>query len=849
MSTHPPVHSSSADVSPAARLARRVEMDELLLRLSNRFIGVEAEALDAAIDWALEELGRFAAVSSSYLFELDAFHESASKLYEWRARAVPSTREAFEGVTAEAMPTLFRRAVGGELLRINELSELGSADPAERQQFQALSIAAFVAVPVKLRGRVVGLLGFDQHDEPRHWSDEEVLLLRMAADMLAQALDRRGAHDRLMFHIHNTPLSVVEWDERWRVRRWSPQAQQLFGWSAREVTGRDWGAWKFVFEKDLPRVENVTRRLIDGTDSSNSTVNRNYTRSGRVLACEWFNSVQRDRTGRIVSVLSFVQDVTKRQKTQWQLHQSRAELQQLNAELEQRVARRTEQLESLTVRSEEQARALEAILDAGPDHVYLVDSHGCCRYVGRAVLEDLGRERDELIGRTAGGAGLPGQVVSLFEGAVRRVLADGWPRREEADLPTMRGLRRFEYSLTPVYDGREQVSAVLCSGRDVTARRLAAEALRASETRYRTLTEHATDLITVHDMGGYCTFVSPVCRRLLGYEPEELIGKPPFFLVHPEDQTLGGRTLARLQASREVVNTAYRARRKDGRYIWLESSSRCDGREMIVVSRDISARKSAEQAAQAHRDELAHVTRLSTMGEMASGLAHELNQPLTAIHNYLNGTIQRLHTDRLSRDELLTALRHVAEQAERAGQIIRRLRAFVIKRGMLRKPEDLNHLVRETVALVEADARERHARIELALDDDLPPIHVDGVQIEQVLLNLIRNGLEAMDARLPGQRLLRIETRRDGDGQVRASVIDRGTGLSQSQRNHLFDPFFTTKEQGMGMGLTISQSIAQAHEGRLWVGEPPPPAPGDVSGEEAQGCTMHLTLPAAEVSV
>lgn len=958
----PPAEVSPGDIEPMG-----ADVSELMLRLSNEFIRAQAWELDRAIDSALETLGRFAGASSCYLFEFDAAMASSSKLFEWRAKSVPSTLSAFRGVTTASMPILFPLAAAGQTLRVNDLAELGNDAAAERELLASLSIGAFICLPVRVQGRVVGLLGFDQHGGGRVWTSSEELVLKLSTDMFAQALDRRRAHDRLAFHVNNAPLGVVEWDEKFCVARWSPKAESMFGWTVDELIGRSWDSWGFVYEDDIETVAGVTARLVDGTELSNVLVNRNYTKDGDVVVCEWFNSVLRDGAGKVVSILSFVQDITQRQRDQEALAASQRELEVLNARLEERVEQRTRELRTVKDASDQQARTLQAMLDAGEDHVVLLDGRQRCLYVSRAFLEDMGLSAGAIVGRAPKQALLPPLLAELLTGMAKDVLRQGEPlRRDEFTLNTARGPRSFEYSFTPIFDADGKSYRVLCSGHDITQSLRAAVAVRESEVRYRTLAEHATDMISCHDAEGRFTYLSPACRRLLGYEPEELLGQLPRVIAHIDDQDAVVQSLARLRQTTEVVNTTFRARRKDGQVIWLEASSRNDGAEIVVVSRDVTARLDTEQRlrlirsaveqvgesvtitdnhidqpgphivyvnpaftamtgyqpeealgcsprilqgpksdrgvlkklrqslrdgvpffgetinyrkdgseymlewhvnplrdgrgnithwvaiqrditqrklasdiARVHREELAHVSRLSAMGEMASGLAHEINQPLAAINNYANGAIRRIDGQRASLPDLTEALRHIADQSDRAGQIIRRLRAFVIKRGTVRSSEHINALIKETLALLEADILEQQGRIalDLAPDDDLPLIHVDGIQIEQVLVNIIRNALEAMQSSSIELRQLTIASRLDPDGQIHVTLTDYGPGLTDSQRDHLFAPFFTTKDDGMGMGLTISQSIIQAHEGRLWA--TPNPA--------GRGTIFHLTLPAGGV--
>lgn len=246
----------------------------------------------------------------------------------------------------------------------------------------------------------------------------------------------------------------------------------------------------------------------------------------------------------------------------------------------------------------------------------------------------------------------------------------------------------------------------------------------------------------------------------------------------------------------------------------------------IVVERARAEERAREQLAQ-----LAHVARLATMGEMASGLAHELNQPLCAIVNFTEACVELVQRNGNDRAQLSQAFSEVARQAERAGEVIRRLRDFVKRREPERKPVEINAVVREVVAFTSVEARHAGVRVRLRLARRLPSVFADSIQIEQVLVNLVRNACEAMQDVGPRTKELTIETvRRRGGVEVRVS--DSGPGIREQFVERLFEPFFTTKREGLGMGLSISRSILEVHEGRLWM-----------TSNRAGGTTFHFTLP------
>lgn len=266
-------------------------------------------------------------------------------------------------------------------------------------------------------------------------------------------------------------------------------------------------------------------------------------------------------------------------------------------------------------------------------------------------------------------------------------------------------------------------------------------------------------------------------------------------------------------SSGEVLGTlsVYRTDAEPPRPAALESSAALARLAAIAIERARSEERARQQLAQ-----LAHVARLATMGEMASGLAHELNQPLCAIVNFTEACLELINNKTAEPAELQRAIGEVAKQAERAGQVIRRLRDFVRRREPQRVPVDLNAVVRDVVALTEVEVRHSETRVRLWLTKRLPRVLADPIQIQQVLVNLVRNALDAMKDTEVSRKLVTIQTSRR-NGAVEITVADNGPGIPEELRGRLFEPFFSTKPEGMGMGLSISRSILEVHEGRIWV--------------------------------
>jgi len=225
------------------------------------------------------------------------------------------------------------------------------------------------------------------------------------------------------------------------------------------------------------------------------------------------------------------------------------------------------------------------------------------------------------------------------------------------------------------------------------------------------------------------------------------------------------------------------------------------------------------------------------MGEMASGLAHELNQPLSAINTYVLGCIRRINMGTDEPEDILNALQLTVQQAERADNIIRRLRSFVRKGESHKTYSDINHLVNEVSSFLEIQLKNSRATLTLDLERQLPPVLADIIQIEQVLINLLKNALEAMPDR--DSPTVQVSTKQLDNTQIELCVIDSGDGISEDKLKRVFNPFFTTKSSGMGMGLSISHSIIEAHNGKLY-------AENHIKNQVTTGAKFCFTLPAKE---
>ena len=369
-----------------------------------------------------------------------------------------------------------------------------------------------------------------------------------------------------------------------------------------------------------------------------------------------------------------------------------------------------------------------------------------------------------------------------------------------------------------------------------------ATALTGSEAHLRVIIDAVPDALVICDEHGAIVSYSKAAERLFGFPPAQMTGQnvtrvlPTLFVeagrlivgVHAED--------ARADTG-SVWSTSF-GQRRDGSSLPVEICI-CEMRSenstlQACFVRDISSRRATEARMQKLQMELHHMSRLSAVGEMASALAHEINQPLSAIANYLRGANRILTEERIALpDAASEAIRKASIQAIRAGEIIRRLRDFVTHRDSDKRIEFLPKLIEDSGALALVGAREAGIDVRYRLSPDAEWVLADRVQIQQVLVNIIRNSLDAMSDCI--NRELAIETANTGGGMVLISISDNGPGVPAELSQTLFQPFVTTKVRGMGIGLSISRSICEAHGGRLWT-EP----------HRGGGAVFCLTLPLAD---
>ena len=329
------------------------------------------------------------------------------------------------------------------------------------------------------------------------------------------------------------------------------------------------------------------------------------------------------------------------------------------------------------------------------------------------------------------------------------------------------------------------------------------------------------DTVFVRDNNDVITFWNRGAEKLYGWTGDEAVGQVSHHLTQTTFPAPLEKITAELKSTGrwegELIHT-----RRDGTRVVVASrwALQLDGQgkpvAVLETNNDITERKSAEEALHKAQAELAHVTRVATLGEMTASISHEVNQPLAAVVTNANACLRWLARQSPDLDEARTAVERIIRDGSRASEVIGRIRDLVKKSPPRQDWLSINDTILEVIALARSEMHMNRVSLQTQLADNLPAVRADRIQLQQVILNLLINGIEAMNRSNEGSRQLRISTERDGAKRVLIAVRDSGVGLNPENLEHLFDPFYTTKPDGMGMGLAISRSIIEAHGGLLW---------------------------------
>jgi PAS domain S-box-containing protein len=492
-----------------------------------------------------------------------------------------------------------------------------------------------------------------------------------------------------------------------------------------------------------------------------------------------------------------------------------------------------------TLRSSEDR--LRRVIDTIPAHVWSTTADGSVDFISQRWLETTGLAMEGALGWDWGSIVHPDDL-SRYVDVWKAALAAGEPMESEARLRRANGeYRWWLIRNVPLRDEQGNIVNWYGTAVDIEERHRAEEALRQSEAFLHETQRLSRTGSWRHDMRSGTVTISEEGRRMWGIDPDEdaLVAEFFFGRMHPDDAPSAARAYERARSTKSEYVSDFRIVLPDGTVRSIHNvchpilNQSGDVVEFVGAAMDVTERKRAEEALRQAQADLAHVTRVTTMGELTASLAHEVRQPITAALVNANACVRWLAHDPPDVAEARAAAMRIVEDGGRATDIIRRIRLFFTKGPPQREPVDVNELIREMIVLLRGEATRYDISVRTALADDAPQVMGDRVQLQQVLMNLIMNGIEAMKViEGDGTRELAITSQRTDDEQLLVSVSDTGVGLPPQRADQIFDAFFTTKEHGIGMGLSISRSIVESHGGRLWAADHAP-----------RGASFCLTLP------
>ncbi len=647
---------------------------------------------------------------------------------------------------------------------------------------------------------------FDGYYSPRHDENGDVVggvaIIRDITERKRAEATALEAHKRLTFHVENTPLAVIEWDHEFKVLRWSPAAERLFGWKAEEVLGKRFSDWQFVVSDDLEAVSQVGYRQNQGQEHHGISRNRNYTKLGSILHCEWYNSALYEESGKLISVLSLVLDVT------------------------------------LATRIEEALRKSEAqyrlLFESNPQAMWVYDLE-TLRFlaVNDAAVRHYGYSRAELLEMTIKDI-RPAEDVQLL----CDYLAAGNPELDHAGewrhQRKDRTIINVEITSNRLNFAGRPAEFVLAH--DITERKKAETALRDSEDRYRDLVDNSHELICTHDLEGRVLSVNPWAARVLGYPQDSLIGLNIRDGLLPEyrDQFDEYIQTVRTEGSARGVMKV-RTATGETRLWEYYNTLRTEGVETPIVrgmAHDATERRQALAREKEARLEAEAANRVKD--EFLSTLSHELRTPLTAIM----GWSDLLLHDEVESGKQRQAIETIARNANSQGQLINDLlEVSRIITGKLRLEFvacELQPVIEAAAESIRPTAEAKGVRLQVLLEPHVGPVFGDRERLQQVVWNLLSNAVKfTRSGGFVQARLQRINS------HVEIVVTDSGVGINPNFLPHVFDRFrqadgSTTRTYGgLGLGLAIVRHLVELHGGAAWA----------KSAGENQGATFTVRLP------
>jgi len=610
-----------------------------------------------------------------------------------------------------------------------------------------------------------------------------------------------------------SPDAIVVTDENGRIRNVNSQVESAFGYTRAELLG-------LPVETLMPERFRTAHPNYRGSYSAHPSVRPMGTglellgrrKDGAEFPVDIMLSPMETAGGQIF--LAVIRDVSERKRAE-------------------------EALQQLWISKEQTEGELRRLIDAIPQQVFVFDADWTPLFANQRELEYTGLTPQEAQSKEAVARIFHPEDLNQLEGLRERVRSEGAPFEMEARIRGKDGQYRwFLIRDNPLRDEQGRVLRWYGTRTDIEDRKRAEERVRQGEGELRQLIDAIPQQVFVFDVNWNPLFANRRELEYTGLTPQEAQSKDAVAKIfHPEDLKQLEGLRERMLSEGAAFEMEARIRGKDGQYRWflIRDNPLRDERGRVLrwygTRTDIEDRKRAEEALRKAQADLAHVTRIMTMGELAASIAHEVNQPISGIVINGNTCLRWLAGDSPNLDEAREAARRIVRDGKRAGDVIARIRALATKTVTVKGRLDMNEAIREVVALARDEVRRSGVTLRTEFADDLSPALGDRVQLQQVVLNLVMNGVQAMSTVEERRRELVIRTQNNEADQVRVTVQDSGIGIDPQRMQRIYDAFYTTKHGGMGMGLSISRSIVQDHGGQLWA-----------MANDGPGTTFHFTV-------
>lgn len=602
----------------------------------------------------------------------------------------------------------------------------------------------------------------------------------------------RELSERLSIALDAANVGTWYWDIKTDKLIWDEHMKELFALKANIYQGSYAEFLDYVHPDERQSINNKTCRALKSKENKVEVEHRVIWPDGSIHVIATRGRIYRDEQGEAIRMAGASCDVTERRRAERRLRES-----------------------------EEKFRS---IVETTNEWIWEIDIEGRHTYNNPALQRLLGYRPGELLGKTC----LPyvhemdrEWIVAFHAEHVAK--KSGWTSVIVRWRHKDGSYRYLESSAIPIISDKGEIKGFRGADRDITLRRRVEQALEELSERLN-LALRAASMGTwswniIEDTMIWDDYMYP----LYGLESGSFSGngEAAMSFIYAADRDYVRQEIQKALHDNMSLDIEHRVQWPDGSIHFIAARGKVYRNEcgkavrLTGVSWDITARKHADQLGRQYHIESAHVARVNSMGEMASTLAHELNQPLAAIANYTRGCIRRLESGNFQMKQVLHAMQQAALQSERAGEIVHRMKNFVRKGSLYYEEVDLNKLIRDMSALIHYEMREFPVNIQLEFSERIPNLPVDKVQIEQVILNLMRNAIEAMqEARTPKPKLI-VRTLMSGKDAIHVDIIDNGPGFSYEAAQQLLTPYFTTKPKGMGMGLAICRTIVEAHGGHL----------------------------------